>query len=151
MFCHIILKVWGDFKCTGSQIDWYTGNWYFTFILPGNTQRLQKLIYLHVFTDCFLSWIFLSNHQNKFTGNSIRGNMFVCVNVSDISTVKLTFSKTDGSTYFGTKYFRIKYFQKRQFAKFPHLYSHLTAHSYSCVMQNSLSEWDSLLVTVAEY
>ena len=31
MYCHIILDVWGDFKCTGSQIDWCTGNWYFWF------------------------------------------------------------------------------------------------------------------------
>ena len=31
MYCHvhIILEVWYDFKCTGSQIDWCTGNWYF--------------------------------------------------------------------------------------------------------------------------
>ena len=32
-----------------------TGDWYFTFILPGNSQRLQKLIYLHLFTDCFMN------------------------------------------------------------------------------------------------
>ena len=29
MYCHIILEVRGDFKCTGPQIDWCTGNWYF--------------------------------------------------------------------------------------------------------------------------
>ena len=29
MYFHIILGVWGDFKCMGSQIDWWTGNWHF--------------------------------------------------------------------------------------------------------------------------
>ena len=30
-FIHIILEVWVDFKCVGSQIDWWTGNWYVWF------------------------------------------------------------------------------------------------------------------------
>ena len=31
MYCYIILEVWGGFKCTGSRIDWCTGNWWFWF------------------------------------------------------------------------------------------------------------------------
>ena len=31
-YCHTILEVWSASKCTGSQIDWCTGNWYFLFM-----------------------------------------------------------------------------------------------------------------------
>ena len=31
IYCHIILEVWGDFECTGSKLNWCTGDWYVWF------------------------------------------------------------------------------------------------------------------------
>ena len=43
------------FQMHGLSDRLMTGDWYFTFILTGNSQRLQKLTYLHLFTDCFMN------------------------------------------------------------------------------------------------
>ena len=57
MYCCIILDVRCGFKCTGSQIDWCTGNWNFWFKYDLPVISYSKLnTSLKFIIVCFGSW-----------------------------------------------------------------------------------------------
>ena len=85
MYWRIILEMWGDFKCTGSQVDWCTGSWYIWFkydlgqkyfapqVRPdlGSNSRSWQYIWCHwdtysnhlAISDFFISRYFYSPHS----------------------------------------------------------------------------------------